>query len=53
MALERPVVSKPEGDIPFDLGIEDIVVGDGAEAVAGLAVAQLRAQQLPLAQWLK
>ena len=38
MALERPVVSKPEGDIPFDLGIEDIVVGDGAEAVAGTKV---------------
>jgi DNA sulfur modification protein DndE len=28
-------------------------VAAGAEAVAGLAVAQLRAQQLPLAQWLK
>jgi DNA sulfur modification protein DndE len=28
-------------------------VAAGAEAVAGLAVAQIRAQQLPLAQWLK
>ena len=35
MALERPQIDKPEGDIPFDLGIEDIVVGDGAEATSG------------------
>jgi peptidylprolyl isomerase len=33
--LERPEIDKPEGDIPFDLGIEDIVVGDGAEATSG------------------
>jgi peptidylprolyl isomerase len=37
--LERPDIAKPEGDIPFDLGIEDIVVGDGEEAVAGSKVA--------------
>ncbi|MBM4363240.1 MAG: FKBP-type peptidyl-prolyl cis-trans isomerase, partial [Deltaproteobacteria bacterium] len=28
----------PEGDIPFTLGIDDIVVGDGDEAVAGKKV---------------
>jgi peptidylprolyl isomerase len=33
--VERPVVEKPDGDIPFELGIEDVVVGDGDEAVAG------------------
>jgi len=32
VALERPQIGKPEGDIPFELGIEDIVVGDGDEA---------------------
>ena len=35
---ERPNVDKPEGDIPFELGIEDITVGDGAEAAAGTKV---------------
>ena len=39
MALERPQIEKPEGDIPFDLGIDDIVVGDGDEAVKGSKVA--------------
>ena len=38
MTLERPQIDKPEGDIPFDLGIEDIVVGDGDEAIAGARV---------------
>ena len=38
MAPERPTIDKPEGDIPFELGIEDIVVGDGAEAVKGKKV---------------
>ncbi|MBM3679331.1 MAG: FKBP-type peptidyl-prolyl cis-trans isomerase, partial [Actinobacteria bacterium] len=32
MSLERPTIAKPEGDIPFTLGIDDIVVGDGDEA---------------------
>ncbi|CAN5200337.1 FKBP-type peptidyl-prolyl cis-trans isomerase [soil metagenome] len=32
MSLERPQLDKPEGDIPFELGIEDITVGDGDEA---------------------
>ncbi|MEO5633567.1 FKBP-type peptidyl-prolyl cis-trans isomerase [Gaiella sp.] len=35
MALERPQIDMPEGDIPFDLVIEDIVVGDGEEATSG------------------
>jgi peptidylprolyl isomerase len=39
MAAERPQVEKPEGDKPFDLGVEDIVVGEGEEAVAGSKVA--------------
>ena len=38
MPLERPQIDKPEGDIPFDLGIEDLVVGDGEEAVKGSKV---------------
>jgi peptidylprolyl isomerase len=36
--LERPIVEKPDGDIPFDLGVEDIVVGDGDEATPGSKV---------------
>ena len=36
--MERPVIEKPEGDIPFELGIDDLVVGDGEEAVAGKKV---------------
>ena len=32
MAPERPILDKPEGDIPFELGIDDLVVGDGDEA---------------------
>ena len=39
MALEKPQIEKPEGDIPFDLGVDDIVVGDGDEAVKGSKVA--------------
>ncbi len=38
MALERPQIDRPDGDVPFDLLVEDIVVGDGAEAVAGTKV---------------
>ena len=38
MALERPVIEKPEGDIPFELGVDDLVVGDGAEAAKGSKV---------------
>jgi peptidylprolyl isomerase len=36
--VERPVVTKPEGDIPFELGIDDVVEGDGAEATPGSRV---------------
>ncbi|MGH3049268.1 MAG: FKBP-type peptidyl-prolyl cis-trans isomerase [Gaiellaceae bacterium] len=38
MAPERPTIAKPDGDIPFELGIDDLVVGDGAEATAGSKV---------------
>ena len=38
MSLERPQLDKPEGDIPFELGIEDITLGDGDEATAGTKV---------------
>jgi peptidylprolyl isomerase len=38
VTLERPKVEPPEGDIPFELGIEDIVVGDGDEATPGTKV---------------
>jgi len=36
--VERPVIAKPEGDIPFELGIDDLVEGGGDEAVAGSKV---------------
>ena len=38
MPLERPQIDKPEGDVPFDLIVEDIVVGDGDEATKGSKV---------------
>ena len=38
MTLERPDVDPPAGDIPFELGIEDLVVGDGDEATADTRV---------------
>ncbi|MDX6511008.1 MAG: peptidylprolyl isomerase [Gaiellaceae bacterium] len=38
MAVERPEIDKPEGDIPFELGIEDLVVGEGDEATKGKKV---------------
>ena len=38
MELQRPEVEQPTGDIPFELGIEDIVVGTGAEATKGSKV---------------
>ena len=38
MPLERPTIEKPEGDIPFDLGIDDLVVGEGEEATPGSKV---------------
>jgi peptidylprolyl isomerase len=38
MALERPTIEKPEGDIPFELVADDLVVGDGSEATRGSKV---------------
>ena len=38
MALERPLIDKPAGDVPFELLIDDLVVGDGDEAAAGRKV---------------
>ena len=38
MALERPKIDKPEEDIPFDLGMDDLVVGEGDEATPGRKV---------------
>ena len=38
MSLERPQIEKPEGDIPFDLGIEDLTAGEGDEATKGKKV---------------
>jgi peptidylprolyl isomerase len=38
IVVERPVIEKPDGDIPFELGIDDLVVGDGAEATSGAKV---------------
>ncbi|WP_375477396.1 FKBP-type peptidyl-prolyl cis-trans isomerase [uncultured Jatrophihabitans sp.] len=35
MPLEKPVIDRPEGAEPADLQIEDIVVGDGAQASPG------------------
>lgn len=35
---ERPVITIPDGEPPADLVIEDLVVGDGAEATAGVQV---------------
>ena len=38
MELERPEIDPPEGDIPFELGIDDLTVGDGDEATPGKKV---------------
>ena len=38
MAPQKPEVSKPTGDIPFELIVDDLIVGDGDEAVAGRKV---------------
>jgi peptidylprolyl isomerase len=38
VALERPTIDKPEGDIPFELGVDDLVVGEGEEATKGSKV---------------
>jgi peptidylprolyl isomerase len=36
---ERPAIDKPDGDIPFELITEDLVLGDGDEATKGSKVA--------------
>jgi peptidylprolyl isomerase len=38
LPLERPKIDKPQGDIPFDLGVEDIIVRDGEKATGGKKV---------------
>jgi len=38
VTLERPHVDRPEGDVPFELGIDDLVTGDGEEATPGRKV---------------
>jgi peptidylprolyl isomerase len=38
LELVRPQIPKPEGDIPFELGTEDLVFGEGEEAVPGKKV---------------
>jgi peptidylprolyl isomerase len=38
VTLERPTIDKPEGDIPFELGIDDLVEGKGEEATTGSKV---------------
>jgi peptidylprolyl isomerase len=36
--MERPQIEKPSGDIPFELGTDDLTVGDGDEATPGKKV---------------
>src|SRR3954452_21034579 len=36
--MDRPTIEKPTGDIPCELGIDDISVGEGAVAVPGSKV---------------
>jgi peptidylprolyl isomerase len=38
MALERPQIEKPGGDVPFELVVEDLVVGEGDQATSGKKV---------------
>ena len=38
MALDRPIIERPEGDIPFELEIDDLVEGEGDEATKGTKV---------------
>ena len=35
MTLSKPVVERPSGEAPADLVVDDITVGDGAQAQAG------------------
>ena len=36
--MSKPEIEKPEGDIPFELVIDDITVGEGDEATPGRKV---------------
>ena len=36
--MSKPTVEIPQGDAPSDLQVEDITIGDGAEATAGQTV---------------
>ncbi len=38
LAIERPQIEKPEGDVPFELVVDDLVVGEGEEATRGAKV---------------
>jgi peptidylprolyl isomerase len=38
LSLERPQNDKPAGDIPFELAIDDLTVGEGEQAVKGKKV---------------
>ena len=38
MPAERPQIDKHKGDIPFVLGVDDIVAGEGDEATKGSKV---------------
>ncbi|MEI7761193.1 MAG: FKBP-type peptidyl-prolyl cis-trans isomerase [Thermoleophilia bacterium] len=38
MTHERPQIDLPGGDVPFDLGIEDVIVGEGTAATSGSKV---------------
>ena len=38
MSTDKPVVTIPDGEPPASLVAEDLVVGDGREAIAGKAV---------------
>ncbi|QWF80379.1 FKBP-type peptidyl-prolyl cis-trans isomerase [Amycolatopsis sp. CA-230715] len=38
MALEKPVVDRPDGPAPAELTVTDISVGDGTEAAKGKTV---------------
>ena len=39
VTLERPQIERPQGDIPFELVADDVVVGEGQEAASGSKVA--------------
>ena len=38
MAQQRPIIDPPEGEAPTELLLEDLVIGEGGEALAGKTV---------------